>query len=360
MASSTQTEERRAIDTTIVDTDVHLRLSRHEIAKYCEEPFASQFSNPNYSPFPSSGWDRTLGDKIEFTTIDGPEDIEENLIRDFGIDHPVINATSLLTRLPQSDVAVAGMRAVNDLLIDQYLDDFPHFFGLATIATQRPQKAAEELDRLGDEKQIVGAYICTTGPREPLGDERFDPIYEAAQDNGLHIAFHGSAGAFMFDFPKQNQGLEKFLSVHTLAHPWSQMLTMTSLLVQGTPVKFPDLNFTFLESGVGWVPYLIYRLNGEYAKRRSEAPLLDKSPEEYVRDQFYFSSQPVGEPNDPNKMNQLLQVLGTENLVFSSDYPHWDFDHPDAFDRHLRSTFSAEEREQVLHGNAEKAFNLSL
>lgn len=360
MATTTQSEERRAIDTTIVDTDVHLRLSRFEIAEYTEEPYATQLRNPNYSPFPGSGWDRSLGEKIEYQDIDGPEDIDETLVRDFGIDHPIINATSLLTRLPQSDLAVACMSAVNDILIEKYLDDYSHFYGLATIATQRPEKAAEELDRLADEKQIVGAYICTTGPREPLGDVRYDPIYEAAESNGLHIAFHGSAGAFMFDFPKQNQGLEKFLSVHTLAHPWSQMLTVTSLLVQGTPVKFPDLNFVFLESGVGWVPYLMYRLNGEYAKRRSEAPLLEKSPEEYVRDQFYFSSQPVGEPNDPNHMNKMLEVLGTENLVFSSDYPHWDFDHPEAFDKHLKATFTKEEREQVLHGNAERAFGLSL
>lgn len=356
MATSTQTDSRPASDTTIIDTDVHLRISRHEIAEYTEEPVTTLLSNPNYSPFPSSGWDRTLGEKIDYNDIDGPEDIEETLVRDFGIDHPIINATSLLTRLPQSDVAVECMRAVNDILIEQYLDEYPHFAGLATIATQRPEAAAEELDRLGDEKQIVGAYICTTGPREPLGDVKYDPIYQAAQDNDLHVAYHGSAGAFMFDFPKQNQGLEKFLSVHTLAHPWSQMLTMTSLLVQGTPVKFPDINFVFLESGVGWVPYLMYRLNGEYAKRRSEAPLLEKSPEEYVRDRFYFSSQPVGEPNDPEDMNQLLSVLGTDNLVFSSDYPHWDFDHPEAFDKHLKATFGAEERDKVLHGNAERAF----
>src|SRR5699024_10688070 len=145
-----------------------------------------------------------------------------------------------------------------------------------------------------------GIFLETYGQQPPRGDPSHDAIYQAAADNGLHIAYHGAAATgFKVDFPIQNQGAERFLAIHTLAHLWQQTLALTSLLVQGVPAKFPELNFIFLEAGISWVPYMMWRLNKEYSMRRSEAPLLEKSPEEYIRDQFYFASQPLGEPNTP-------------------------------------------------------------
>lgn len=346
-------------ETTIIDTDIHLSVSPEEVAKYTDEPFKSHMNNTGYTPLPSSGWDRNLRGKIEHYTVNSPEDIDEVLCQDFSIDHPILNPTSKLPRLPQTDLAVELMSAYNDLMIDQYLDEYENFKGLAAIATQAPDKAAEELDRLSDEDQIVGAYIASTGPNPPLGDSNYDIMYQAAQDNDLHIAYHGSGGAFMFEFPRQNQAFEKFIEVHTMAHTWSQMMTLSSLIVNGTPVKFPDVNFSFLEAGIGWVPMMMYRLNKEYSIRRSEAPLLEKSPEEYIRE-FYFASQPLGEANNSDHMNQLIDMVGADSLMFATDYPHWDFDHPEALDKHLSNRYNVEDRNKVLHGNAAEAFGIEL
>jgi predicted TIM-barrel fold metal-dependent hydrolase len=357
--SEQSTSTRTIEDTAIADTDIHLSVSPNEVAKYCDEPYKSHMDNEGYSPLPSSGWDRNLRGKINHYTVEHPDDIQERLCEEFHIDYPIINGTSMLPRLPQSDLAVHLMSAYNDLLLDQYLDEYDHFRGLASLATQKPDKAAEEVDRLADERQIVGVYIASTGPNPPLGDPAYDVLYKACEDNDMHVAYHGSGGAFMFEFPRQNQAFEKFISVHTMAHSWSQMMTLCSLIVHGVPEKFPDLNFTFLEAGLSWVPMMMFRLNKEYSIRRSEAPLLEKSPEEYVRE-MYFSSQPIGESNDPKHMQQILEVLGADSVVFSSDYPHWDFDHPDALDQYLRNTFSPEERNKVLFGNAKEAFGLDV
>jgi phosphoribosylaminoimidazole-succinocarboxamide synthase len=59
---------------------------------------------------------------------------------------------------------------------------------------QNPDKTAEELDRIGDEKQIVGALFMNTGSNPPLGDPDYDIIYQAAEDNGLPVAYHAAAG----------------------------------------------------------------------------------------------------------------------------------------------------------------------
>lgn len=357
--ASQQREQESLKDTPIVDTDVHLSISPEEVAKYTDEPFKSHMTNTGYSPLPSSGWDRNLRGKVEHYSVQSPEDVQNVLCEDFSIDYPILNPTSKLPRLPQTDLAVELMSAYNDLMIDQYLDEHDHFKGLAAIATQAPDKAAEELDRLGKEDQIVGAYIATTGPNPPLGDTEYDIMYRAAEDNDLDIAYHGSGGAFMFEFPRQNQSFEKFIEVHTMAHTWSQMMTLSSLIVNGTPVKFPDINFSFLEAGIGWIPMMMFRLNKEYSIRRSEAPLLEKSPEEYIRE-FYFATQPLGEANNSTHMQQLIDIVGPDSLMFATDYPHWDFDHPEALDKHLSNRYDVENRDKVLHGNAAEAFGIDL
>ena len=72
------------------------------------------------------------------------------------------------------------------------------------------------------------------------------------------------------------------------------------------------------------------------------------------------SSQPIGEANNPEHMQQLIDMVGTDSLMFATDYPHWDFDHPDALDKQLRMRFDAEDRKRILHGNASEFFDLGI
>lgn len=355
--SSSQIQE-----STVIDTDIHVMgaMGFDELASYLDEPHKSHVLNPTIFPLPVSGWNRSLGGKIEGGDLsEGPDAIQQTLCEEFGVDYPILNTTSWLPRLPQSGLAIALMRAYNDLLLDKFLDEHDHFRGLLTIATQDPVKAAEEIDRLGDEDQIVGIYLATTGAMVPLGDERYDVIYDAAQDHDLTVTYHASGGAFQFDFNRQNQALETMFSVHTLSHPWGQMLTLTSLMEHGTPVKFPDLDFVFLESGLLWAPYMMYRMNREYSMRRSEVPLLEKTPEKYIRDQMYFATQPIEEPNNSAHYQSIIELIGADSVVFSTDYPHWDFDHPEGMLPYL-SFLSEDDREKILYRNAADAFGIQV
>lgn len=347
---------------TVVDADVHLTVHPDDLAPYLDDPYNQYVSSEvnEDDPFPSNTWPSLMGGKIEdrWSTFTEVEDIR-SFQRKFGIDHPIVNTNEPLGKFPQSGLATNLMRGYNDLLLDKVLDRTDDIYGLALIAPQNPSKAAEEIDRLASESGIRGVYIGTSGTQPPLGDTKYDPIYEAAEDHGLPIVFHGNAGDFMIEFPRQNQALNKYIQVHTLAHHWDQELTMTSLIFEGVPEKFPDLDFVFLEAGIGWVPYLMYRMNREYAIRRSEAPLLRKSPEEYVRESCYFGTQPIGEPNDPAHMQHLVELVGAESIIFASDYPHWDFDNPETFDTHLRRYFDESILEQVLCKTPASIFNVS-
>ena len=343
-------------ESTVVDADVHLSIGPDELAGYVDDEYAGRVK----SGFAPTTWDPIMGGKIEGRRLTEPEQVEAELVEDFHIDYPLLNTIARIARLSDADLAVAMMRAYNDLIVEKFLDPTDHL-GLAVVAPQNPEASAEELDRLADEEQVVGVFIESYAQDPPLGDPSYDVLYEAAEDNGLHVAYHGAAATgFKYDFMTQDQGFREFLEIHTLAHTWQQTMTFTSLLVQGVPEKFPGLNFTFLEAGISWVPYMMWRLNKEYSIRRSEAPLLQKSPEQYARDQFYFATQPLGEPDDPRHLQQVIDVIGADSLMFASDYPHWDFDHPSELGKYLQSTFDPEEREQILEATPAEAFDLDL
>ncbi len=351
-------------DSVVVDADVHVDTPIDRIAEYMDAPadqLLSGFGKTGRRPQPTAGWDPYMGEKI--TTDRSVNDAEETyrvLCEEFHIDYPILNALTGLSTITNSDLASEVMTGANNMLLDRFLDERDNFYGLASLAPQNPDRAAEELDRLGDEESIVGAFITTTHPKEPLGDPQYDRIYRAASDNDLAMVYHGAASmSFVTEFPILNAGFEKFFSVHALAHPFSQMVTLTSLVEHGTFEKFPDLNFVFLEAGLGWLPYLVHRLNKEYSMRRSELPLLERSPESYIRDSVYISSQPIGEPEDPSDMEAVIDLVGVDSVMFATDYPHWDFDHPSALDDHLAARFTNDERQQVLADTPCEVFNLS-
>ena len=84
----------------------------------------------------------------------------------------------------------------------------------------------------------------------------------------------------------------------------------------------------FTEGGVAWVPWMMMRMDKEYAERRREVPILKDRPSKYMRRMFY-ATQPVEEPEHLGDMATLLSLFGGEDSVtFASDWPHHDFDHP--------------------------------
>lgn len=352
------TSHKSIEETTIFDADVHLTIPPESLVPYLDEPFDKRISESVFDhPFPSSGWHPYMGGKIEdyITDFNDAEAVRE-YCSEFHVDHPILNTFEPLSRMPEKSFAENLMYAYNDLLLEQFLDKDDEFYGVASLATQTPEKTAEEIDRLADEDQIIGGYIGSTAAHPPLGDPEYDIMYRAAEENDFTIAYHGSVADLMIGFPRQYQGFDKMIQGHTVAHLWSQTETVMSLVMNGVPEKFPDLNFAILESGISWVPHLMWRMNEEHGIRRSEAPLLKKTPEEYVRDSFYFATQPLGEPNNPSHWGPMFDIIGAENIMFASDYPHWDFDSAGSTDDLFKQHFSPEEREQIFSGTPEEAF----
>jgi predicted TIM-barrel fold metal-dependent hydrolase len=357
----------------VIDMDVHASFRNEAIQRamldHLEGPYrkeAEYYLQPDTSSYdglyPTDNYNRDVNGKLpgELMQVTDPqEDIQEVLSEEFHVDYPIVNMLPELNTVRQDDKALALNRAANNVLIERFLDGHDNFYGLASLVPHKPARAAEEVDRMADEDRICGVLFNSTGVKTPLGDERYDPVYRAAEDNDLPVVYHGAAApGLAVDFPILQHELQTYMANHALGHVYSQMLNLTSLFENGTPEKFPDLDFVFQEAGVAWLS-LIFRLNREYKQRRSEVPLLERSPEQYVRDQFYFATQPLDEADDPTMMKRLVEMWGGDVLMFATDHPHFDIDNTETLLRYLGDVPESE-RDDILYGNSAEVFDINV
>jgi predicted TIM-barrel fold metal-dependent hydrolase len=241
-------------------------------------------------------------------------------------------------------------KAYVEFMLDQVVDPDNGIYTVLPAPYQHPDVCVDLIDRFGDEDAIAALCMVTGGPEPPLGNRKYDPIYRAAEDHDLPVIFHtGGSGLEAWHM----DGYEKFIETHTLGFLTANMAHLTSLVVQGVPEKFPDLDIIFQEAGLGYVPMLMYRLDSEYLKRQSEAPLLKRRPSEYMQE-FYFGTQPLEENHD--FLESTINHIGPDQIMYASDYPHWDYDEPSVIDN--LNFLSDKQKENILGETASRVFGI--
>ncbi|MDG5776773.1 amidohydrolase family protein [Haloarculaceae archaeon H-GB2-1] len=368
MVEGRSLEETSAFEaSTVIDTDVHIAgvndpAYMKAVSRRLEEPFKSRF-DPDVDTFanvyPTLGHGEVFPSEVhdEVGKVTDPSDIDRGLCDRFGVDVPIVHNLYMLDAGVDMERYGPEMRAHNDVFIEQFLDDQDDVYGTATIGVNKPEETVEEIERMANESKIAGLMIHTGGQERALGDPRYDRVYAAAEDNDLPIVFHSTGSSLIWGGAGFSRGMKKHVTHHVLSQTWSQMLTLVTVVTEGVPEKFPELEFVMLGPGIDWVPYLMGRTNREWHQRRTESPMVKKLPEKYVRDQFYFGTQPLSEFNNTEFTRDLIDIVGADSLMYGSDYPHYDMDSPDAFDEAF-SHLSADERDQILSGNAGDVFDI--
>ena len=155
------------------------------------------------------------------------------------------------------------------------------------------------------ERGAVAGVLPTYLPQMPdFGDSFYDPIYAAAESLGVGLGFHTGTSADSLG----GQRFRRFLSAHTIDHPAEQMMAMIATIVGGVFERFPKLSIAYLESGIGWVPYMMDRLDEEVEKRGAdEAPYLTKLPSEYVKSGRIYFGVECEEKTIPDAMRWGLE-----------------------------------------------------
>ena len=213
------------------------------------------------------------------------------------------------------------------------------------------QLAIAEIERCARTGRYVQINVCPRA-NEPLGRRRYWPIYERAQELGLPLGIH--VGGYGGHAPTGGGWPSYYVEEHqSNAHTMAAQLT--SLVLEGIPERFPKLKIVFIEGGFGWIPSATWRMDRHFESFRSEVPHLKCRPSEYVKEHFWFTTQPIDEPDEAMHLRSLIEWVGADRLLFSSDYPHWDFDDPRfAFKTPLTET----ERRKIFNGNARTLYKL--
>lgn len=300
---------------SVIDADGHVLESASGLRELLEPRWRRE------TLFPVDYWDRELRGQLG-TTPTGPQDQLDAMDKD-GIDLMVMYPTSLLciATIREIDFATAVSRAYNDWLYQFCQADPARLKYVALLSPHDATAAAEELRRAVTSRGAVGAMLPTYVPLRPdWGHSYYDPIYAEAQrlDVGLgfHATMHESLGAQRFN---------NFISVHTIGHPVEQWMALCGTVVGGVFERFPNLRIAYLESGCGWVPYLMDRLDEEVELRgKEEAPYLTKLPSEYIKSGRIFFGVESEEKTIPDAVRWELE----DTFLYASDYPHWDSDWP--------------------------------
>jgi len=359
----------------VVDADAHAQASWDDIRAHIDdehERFEAFFEsspapgtemNLYHSPTPTYLYEDMKGeDETEGAGLYDNAKLEETsaVTERIGVDAGVVNPTLVLNLnfIREAEYAVAIMQGYNDWIVSE-LACYDNLVGNVLVAPHDPHRSAAEIDRLADEDDVAGVQLLGTALLPPAGHTSYEPIYEAAAANDLPISMHTS-GAGMKPFPEQSFWAETYAEDHVTQHPFAHMTNVTSLLLHGIPERFPGLTFVLQEAGIGYVPYLLRRLDTAYHELGPEVSALSESPSEYVPDSFYWCTQPLGHTAEtPRHLAWLVELVGPENLMFAADAPHPDFDTPEELFDRVRAYFGADEVNAMMGKNAMDVYDIA-
>jgi len=172
-------------------------------------------------------------------------------------------------------------------------------------------------------------------------------LYALAEELDVPVGFHAGGTRFAY-----GRFVDAYATLHALEFPYDIMFAAATLVCGGVLERFPRLRVLLLEAGSAWGPYMFERFDEHWEKRPQEMPHLTKAPSEYLTDgRLVVSCE--GERHLPH----ALAGLGTQSVVFASDYPHWDSEFPDSVRRIAdRVDLTDAEKVAVLEANARRVY----
>jgi len=228
--------------------------------------------------------------------------------------------------LPELTVAesVDACRAYNEWIAAYCDASGARIFGAGILPLADPDAAIKEAARGAAEGLVAMMARPNFLYGRNLGDRAYDGMLAALAELGLVLSVHEGLGLR----GQPTIGAERFsgfASRHAMSHPMEQMAAMTSLFFDGALERHPDLRVAFLESGTGWLPYWLHRLD-EHAEWMAETEIdCELTPSEYFARQCAISS----EAEDALATSAITSV-GADHVMWASDFPHPDAVFPDS------------------------------
>lgn len=252
-----------------------------------------------------------------------PERLAAEALDRLGARLGILNNLCGVHMLYDSYMAIAVTRALNDWTRVEWLDRHAGLRASIVPPVQDIDAAVAEVDRCAGDPRFV-QVLLPSAAHQPYGHRGYWPLYRAAARHDLPIGIHAGSA---YHHPVTSLGWPNTMIEDYAAQSQIMQTQLASLVSEGVFAEFPSLKVVLIESGVSWLPAFLWRFGKFWKGLRFETPWVDRSPTEIVRDHVRLTTQPFDLPDDPGVLPRLLDQIGSdEMLLFSSDYPHWQFD----------------------------------
>lgn len=350
----------------VIDCDIHPMLrSPNDILPYLPERWrehAATYGNFYRQPFLGSGLypkaTPALSRRDAWPASGGPPGSDLDFMREQHLDPNGIEFGILQLLSPAGkdqrnpDYGAVLCQATNDWQLAEWAEREPRLKASILVACEDAAAAVAEIERRASDKHFA-QILLTHRTREILGQRRYWPIYEAAARNNIPVGIHvgGISG-----YPLAAGGWPSFYLEDHYDHTIGMQSLLASFIFEGVFEAFPDLKLIMVESGFGWAPAFTWRMDKHWVRLRSEVPHVKRAPSEYMKRNVWFTTQPIEEPEGRGDMLDLLEWVGYDRILFSTDYPHWDFDDPRfAF----KANLSEANKRLIFSENARHVFGLA-
>ena len=251
------------------------------------------------------------------------------------------------------EVANAIARAYNDWLHDFTAPDRKRLYGAAMVAAHDVKAAVAETRRCVEKFGFKSIFLLPGQiNKRPWHDPHYYPLWQICEDLGIPVVFHGGGPDSLTQF---GQGLyDKLMMWHTFSHSLGPMAAAVSFCQGGVFQRFPRLRAGFLEGNCSWAPWMLSRMDDQYEDYvgRFEQKL-DRLPSEYFKSNAYISVEADEKPT-----GLVVQWMGDDNIVFSTDYPHPDSKFPHAVEKFMTLPLSDQNRRKLLWDNCARLYHI--
>ena len=244
----------------------------------------------------------------------------------FGSRIAILNCLYAVQTLFSEDMGAALARAVNDWLAKEWLDRDPRLRAPSSCRSRTPKwrpprsSAAPPTD--------VSSRCCCPVSDQPLGRRLHWPIYEAAQRHGLPVAIHAGS---TYRHPVTPVGWPSTFTEDYVAQAQGFQTQLTSLVCEGVLSRFSDLTFVLRRIRLHLAAGLSVAADEILARAAHGDPMGRPAAGRSDPARRCVSRlQPVDAPPDSDDILRVIDHIGSEDLLlFSTDYPHWQFDGDD-------------------------------
>lgn len=316
--------------TRVVDCDVHAAVPSIETLfpflddHWREIATTTQFRGPTDTPHPPSAATSLRPELVGLDPPAGssPADLARRVLDPWGTETALLVCSYASEAVKNPDAAVVLSRAVNTWLQQEWLDREPRLRGSIVVPAGQPQLAADEVDRVADDRRFVQVLLPVRS-FAPYGNRLWLPLLEAAHRHDLVIALH--FGGYPGN-PPTAVGWPTTYIEELVDGPSAFQSQLMSLVAEGVFDRFEGLRVICLESGFAWMPSLMWRFDRLWRALRREIPWTRRAPSGYLREHVRLSTQPLDVPDAAEFARIVEQIDAPEMLCFATDDPHWHVD----------------------------------